>query len=89
MISEKDRDIIIAYAKKFDVKEIFLFGSSLDNESEARDIDLAVRGISAVAFFNFYGKLLRHLSKSVDVVNLSRPSRFTKFIESQAVKIYG
>ena len=89
MISEKDKEIIINYAKKFDVKEIYLFGSSLDNDGEARDIDLAVRGLSSVAFFNFYGKLLRYLSKPVDVVNLSIPSRFTKFIELQAVKIYG
>lgn len=89
MISEKDKAIIISYAKKFNVKEIYLFGSSLNNERQANDIDLAVRGVSPVLFFDFYGKMLRYLSKPVDVVNLSRKSRFTELVEKQAVKIYG
>lgn len=89
MIGEKDKEIIISYAKKFKVKEIYLFGSSLENEGEANDIDLAVRGVSPVLFFDFYGKLLRYLSKPVDIVNLSKKSRFTESIEKQAVKIYG
>jgi len=88
MISEKDKEIIISYAKKFKIQEIYLFGSSLENV-EANDIDLAVRGVSPTSFFDFYGKLLRYLSKPVDVINLSKKSRFTEFIERQAVKIYG
>ena len=43
MIGEKDKQVIISYARKFNVKEIFLFGSSLNNQDEANDIDLAVR----------------------------------------------
>ena len=89
MITEKDKAIIISWAQKFDVKEIYLFGSSLESEHEANDIDLAVRGIATNAFFDFYGKLLRYLSKPVDVVNLSNKSHFTEFIEHNAVKIYG
>ena len=89
MISEKDTEIIISYAKKFNVKEIYLFGSSLDKDSEANDIDLAVRGVSPILFFDFYGKLLRYLSKPVDIVNLSKKTRFTELVERQAVKIYG
>lgn len=89
MISEKDKEIIISYARKLDVKEIYLFGSSLDNEQEAMDIDLAVRGVSPVVFFDFYGKLLRYLSKPVDIIDLSKKSRFTESVEKQAIKIYG
>lgn len=89
MIGEKDKELIICYAKKFNIKEIYLFGSSLENQEEAKDIDLAVRGISSDLFFDFYGKLLRYLSKPVDIVNLSKKSRFTESIEKQAVKIYG
>jgi len=89
MINKKDEEIIITFAKKFDVKEIYLFGSSLDQEHEAKDIDLAVRGIAPDLFFDFYGKLLRRLSKPLDIINLSNPSRLTKFIEAQAVKIHG
>ncbi len=89
MISEKDKEVIISYAKKFNVKEIYLFGSSIDNKNEADDIDVAIKGISPVVFFDFYGKLLRYLSKPVDLVNLSKKSRFTQVIEKKAVKIYG
>ena len=89
MISELDKQIIISYAKKFDVKEIYLFGSSLENDEETNDIDLAVRGIAPTSFFDFYGKLLRYLSKPVDVINLSKRTRFSEFIERQAIKIYG
>lgn len=89
MIDPKDKEIIISLAKKFNVREIYLFGSSLENEKNANDIDLAIRGISSSLFFDFYGKLLRYLSKPVDIVNLSKESRFTKLIEKEAVKIYG
>lgn len=89
MIDPKDQEIIISFAEKFRVKEIYLFGSSLDNTADANDIDLAVRGVSPDLFFDFYGKLLRYLSKPVDIVNLSKKSRFTELIEKNAVKIYG
>jgi predicted nucleotidyltransferase len=89
MISERDKELLFSYAKEFGVKELYLFGSSLDDPEKALDIDLAVKGLPSIAFFSFYGKLLRNLSKPVDVVNLSKPSRFTKFIQSHAVKIYG
>ena len=89
MISKKDKAIIISDAKKFSVKEIYLFGSSLDSERRANDIDLAIKGIPPVSFFDFYGKLLRSLSKPVDIVNLSKKSRFTELVEKQAIKIYG
>lgn len=89
MINDKDKEIIISYAKKYNIDEIYLFGSALDNEREANDIDLAVKGVSPILFFDFYGKLLRYLSKPVDLVNLSKKSRFTKLVEKQAVKIYG
>ena len=88
MITENDKQIIITWAKKFSVRELFVFGSSIEKGSEANDIDLAVRGISPRDFFDFQGKLLRFLSKPVDVVNLANKSRFTETIEKNGVKIY-
>ncbi len=88
MISDEERQTIISLAEKFRVKELFLFGSSIENDSHANDIDLAVRGISSEDFFDFHGKLLRYLAKPVDVVNLAKPSRFTKLIEKNGLKIY-
>lgn len=88
MISENDKQIIISWAKKFNVQELFLFGSSLEKGAEANDIDLAVREIPPGEFFDFYGKLLRYLPRSIDVVNLANKSRFTEAIEQNCVKIY-
>lgn len=81
MITENDKQIIITWAKRFNVQELFVFGSSLEKGSKANDIDLAVRGISPRDFFDFQGKLLRFLSKPVDVVNLANKSKFTEAIK--------
>jgi predicted nucleotidyltransferase len=89
MLDTQDKKILFSFAEQFGVTEIYLFGSSLNDPKNARDIDLAVKGLTPFAFFTFYGKLLRRLSKPVDMVNLSSPSRFSNFIRSHAIKIYG
>ena len=89
MISERDKDIITQCARKYKVSTIYLFGSSLDRNSEPNDIDLAVKGIRPEVFFKFYGELLRSISKPVDLVDLSRKSLFNQIIEEKGVKIYG
>ena len=89
MISKRDREIIIRYAKKYGISAIYLFGSSLDRNSGYNDIDLAVKGIKPEVFFKFYGELLRSLSKPVDLIDLSRKSLFNRIIEEKGVKIYG
>ena len=40
-------------------------------------------------FFKFYGELLRSLSKSIDVIDLSEDSLFAQVVEKKGVKIYG
>jgi len=89
MISKRDREIIIRYAKKYGISAIYIFGSSLDRNSGYNDIDLAVKGIKPEVFFKFYGELLRSLSKPVDLVDLSKESLFNQIIEEKGVKIYG
>ena len=88
MITEEEKDIIKRCAEKYNVAEVFLFGSSLKNVEEANDIDLAIRrGIRSELFFDFYGDLMFDLPKPVDVVDASEPSRFINFIMRKAVKI--
>jgi predicted nucleotidyltransferase len=89
MLSESDKAIIIRCAQKYDVSAIYLFGSSLDADTQARDIDLGVKGIKPVLFFKFYGELLRHLSKPVDLVDLSPKTLFNELVEKRGAKIYG
>ena len=89
MLNEKDKEIIIQYAKKYQVSSVYLFGSSLDKTGEPRDIDLAVKGILPRLFFKFYGELIRSLSKPVDLVDLSKKTLFTQIVEEKGLKIYG
>lgn len=89
MLSETEKAIIINCAKKYDVKTIYLFGSSLNVDTKARDIDLGVKGIDPAVFFKFYGELVRQLSKPVDLVDLSPKTRFNALVEKRGAKIYG
>ena len=45
MLSEFDKNIIIKFAQKYNVSAVYLFGSSLNTNAQARDIDLGVQGI--------------------------------------------
>jgi predicted nucleotidyltransferase len=87
MISKRDKEIITRCAKKYMASAIYLFGSSLDIDSEPNDIDLAVERIRPELVFKFYGELLRSLSKPVDLVDLSRKSLFNRIIEEKGIKI--
>lgn len=89
MISEKDKEIIIEYAKKYKVSYIILFGSSTKNDRESNDIDIGVQGIEPGLFFDFYAELYKNLSKPVDLIDLSRKSLFSKLVEKRGIRIYG
>lgn len=88
MISEKDKNRIIEYARKYKVHTIILFGSSVEKD-DARDIDIGVKGIEPRLFFDFYAELMRNLSKPVDIVDLSSECLFNKLVEERGIKIYG
>jgi predicted nucleotidyltransferase len=89
MISDKDKKAIIAIAKKYKIRRLLLFGSSVDLNREANDIDLAVEGLSEDQFFKFYSELIFNLSKPVDLVDIGKKSRFKDLIVEESVPLYG
>jgi len=89
VISEEDRDRIIDIGRRFGVSKILLFGSAASESNAAKDIDLAVSGVPASRFFEFYGELLFSLSKPVDLIDLSRDSRFTRMVLAEGIPLYG
>ena len=89
MISDSDKQIITDLASRYEVERIFLFGSSASDREEARDIDLGVEGIPAKSFFEFYGRLLFAVSKPVDVIDLSRDTKFARLVRDEGIPIYG
>ncbi|MBI5893631.1 MAG: hypothetical protein HZB79_08290 [Deltaproteobacteria bacterium] len=88
MISERDKNIILECAKKYNVSAVILFGSSL-KDKEFNDIDIGVKGIEQRVFFKFYAELFKKLSKPVDLIDLSRKSLFSVLVEETGIKIYG
>ena len=88
MITEKDKSTIVRYAKKYNILQVFLFGSST-RKGRSNDIDVGVEGIDPRVFFKFYAELYKHLSKPVDLVDLSKKSLFNKLIEETGERIYG
>lgn len=80
----------VEIAKKYGVGQLYLVGSALYKEpAEAQDYDLAVRDVPPGTFFKFYGELMRNLSKTVDLIDLSgRQTRFKDIVLSEAKLIY-
>ena len=66
-----------------------LFLTNLSQYKKAIDIDIGVKGIDARLFFKFYAELFKHLSKPVDLVDLSKKSLFNNLVEETGIKIYG
>ena len=89
MITETDKHKILEIAKKYKAKRVFLFGSSIDDNEDARDIDIAVEGIPDSVYFKFCSELIFGLSKPVDVIDLKTKSRFNELIISEGIPIYG
>ncbi|MDP6524850.1 MAG: nucleotidyltransferase domain-containing protein [Kiritimatiellia bacterium] len=89
MLSAADRVKIEELARSYRVGRVLLFGSSVDDRAEGRDIDLAVEGIAPSRFFSFYADLIFSLSKPVDLVDLSRRTSFTSLIQREGVVVYG
>ena len=88
MITDTDKNIIEQLARKYRAKRVVLFGSSLSSTQEYRDIDIAVEGIEGKDFYTFYGELLCTLSKPVDIIDLSKKTRFIELILREGIPLY-
>ena len=67
---------------------VLLFGSSLEAGTVAHDLDLGVKGIDPKLFFKFYAELVKHLSRPVDLVDLSHKSLFNDMVEETGLRLY-
>jgi predicted nucleotidyltransferase len=88
VISEKDKAIILKYAKKYNLRTVILFGSCVDRE-DPNDIDRSIKGIEPELFFRFYGELLLEVTMPIDIVNLDKDNSFNKLVEKEGMKLFG
>jgi len=89
MITDEEKKIIVDCAKKYKVSSIVLFGSSLEKNKSANDIDIGVKGVNPRLFFKFYAELYKYLPRPVDLIDLSGKSLFNELVEKTGIKIYG
>lgn len=87
-ISKDKIDKIIGTAKAFGAERLILFGSSLEETRESRDIDIACDGVPGWKLYALAARLEEELHMPLDLVPLSPPSRFTRHIESKGKLIY-
>jgi len=88
MISQNLIQAVRNCAEEFGVKAVWLFGSSLEDENQATDIDLAVEGLDPAKFFDFYGRLYFELPKPVDLIDLSQNLPISIIVRTKGVRIY-
>ncbi len=89
MVSQNDVEIIRKLSDKYHAKRVVLFGSSLDSDRQASDIDLGVEGIASKDYYRYCGELMMSLSKPVDIVDLSVPCKFIDLVLEKGVVLYG
>lgn len=82
------RRVIAAIAEDFQPTAVWMFGSALEDEQAAVDIDLAVEGLAPERFFDFYGRLFFELPKPVDLVDLSQDPPIAAIIREKGARIY-
>ncbi|MEE9365815.1 MAG: nucleotidyltransferase domain-containing protein [Dehalococcoidales bacterium] len=88
MITSELKQTIESCAKAFDVRAVWLFGSAARDDSQARDIDLAVEGLAADKFFDFYARLFFALPKPVDLVDLSQDPPIAAIVRKEGICVY-
>jgi len=86
MITAEEKRTITTITQKYKASRVLLFGSAV-NEVDYEDIDIAVDGIPDEDFYAFYGELMCALSKSIDIVDLSRKSKFIDLILQEGVRL--
>jgi predicted nucleotidyltransferase len=74
---------IIELAKFYGATRLILFGGALEKQKKARDIDLACDGVYGWKLYEFAARLEDDMGTSIDIVSLSPPTRFTKYIEAK------
>ena len=89
MVSRNDIETIKQLSSKYNARKVVLFGSSLDSQRQANDIDLAVEGVASKDYYRYCGELMMSLTKPVDIVDLSVPCKFIDLILEQGVVLYG
>lgn len=78
---------IIALARSYGATRVILFGGAVEKPDEARDLDLAFDGIPGWKLFELGARLEEELKVPLDIISLTPPTRFTRFIETKGQQL--
>ncbi|OGU65246.1 MAG: hypothetical protein A2279_13295 [Stygiobacter sp. RIFOXYA12_FULL_38_9] len=81
-------DKAVEISRQFGASKIVLFGSSVEDLSSARDLDLAVAGLSGWNVIRLAAKLEEVLKLNVDVVSLQPENKFVSHILTYGKVLY-
>jgi predicted nucleotidyltransferase len=76
-------ETIITRAREYGATKLILFGSAMENPTEAHDLDLACDGIAGWKLYEFAGRLENELRILLDIIPLSPATPFTQYIEQE------
>ena len=74
---------IVSLARSYGATRLILFGSIIEEPTEARDVDIACDGVVGWKLYELAARIEEELHTPLDLVPLSPPSRFTRHIESK------
>jgi len=75
-------DEAVEVLREAGAREVYVFGSAAEAvDAPGSDIDFAVRGIPANAFYETVGKLLRTLTRDFDMIDLDTPTPFAEYLQ--------
>ena len=78
---KEDLEAAISILHKYEVSEIFIFGSLADGTyNENSDIDIAVKGLKPELFLKAYADLSFNINKNVDLLNMDTQERFAEML---------
>lgn len=78
---------VVEISKSFGVSRLILFGSALDTPDIADDLDLACEGVEGWKLYELGATIENEIGIPLDLVPLSPPTRFTKYIESKGKQL--
>ena len=82
-ITQEQIEKIVSLARSYGATRLILFGSIIEEPTEARDVDIACDGVVGWKLYELAARIEEELHTPLDLVPLSPPSRFTKHIESK------
>jgi len=78
----------IELSRRYNVNQLILFGSSLEDISKANDLDLAVSGLEGWKFFELSARLEEELKLNIDLIPLDDDSKLSQHIRKVGKVLY-